>query len=296
MGADIAGADSTARRRVVALAEDVGLDHLGVGDHVSFYVGMGFDGLLAAGTLLASSDHLRVATGVYLLPLRHPVTVARQLADLELLAPGRLTFGVGVGGEDPNEVAMCGVDPTTRGRRMDESLTVLRRLLAGETIDHDGEFFTMTNASIVPAPKEPTPILVGGRSDAAVRRAGRFGDGWHGIWVSAERFRAVVDQVAQHAADAGRPAPAHHALNVWCGIGNDHSQARERVAPAMSAFYQLPFEKFEKWSPAGTPADIAGFLEPYIEAGCREINLIAVGGSTEETITGCGEVRRLLVG
>ena len=64
---------------------------------------------------------------MYLLPLRHPVLVARQLADIERLAPGRLVLGVGVGGEDRHEVAICGVDPATRGARMDECLAVLRR-------------------------------------------------------------------------------------------------------------------------------------------------------------------------
>jgi alkanesulfonate monooxygenase SsuD/methylene tetrahydromethanopterin reductase-like flavin-dependent oxidoreductase (luciferase family) len=65
---------------------------------------------------------------LYLLPLRHPVLVARQLASIAELAPGRLTFGVGIGGEDPHELEICGVDPRTRGRRMDESLEILREL------------------------------------------------------------------------------------------------------------------------------------------------------------------------
>ena len=91
----------TGLRRAVRLAEDASVDHLAVGDHVSFYTGAGFDGLVAAATVLAASERLDTNTGVYLLPLRHPVLVARQLADLALLAPGRLLFGVGVGGEDP---------------------------------------------------------------------------------------------------------------------------------------------------------------------------------------------------
>ncbi len=74
---------------------------------------------------------LPIHTGVYLLPLRHPVLVARQLADIDRLAPGRLVFGVGVGGEDRHEVAVCGVDPATRGLRMNECLTVVRQLLTG---------------------------------------------------------------------------------------------------------------------------------------------------------------------
>src|SRR5690242_14826119 len=84
----LAGASGTQIRRTVALAEDAGLDGLGVGDHVSFYVGAGADGLLSAGSILACSDRLEAVIGVYLLPLRHPVTVARQIADVSSLAPG----------------------------------------------------------------------------------------------------------------------------------------------------------------------------------------------------------------
>src|SRR6185295_11694668 len=106
---------------------------------------------------------------VYLLPLRHPVPVARQLATFAQYAPGRLIFGVGVGGEDRHEVEICGVDPASRGRRMDESLTVLRGLLSGDALTFRGEFFNLDRALIRPAPTPPIPIVVGGRSDAAAR-------------------------------------------------------------------------------------------------------------------------------
>ena len=80
-----------------------------------------------------------VQTAVYLLPLRHPVPVARQVASLAALAPGRLVFGVGLGGEDPAELRACGIEPTTRGRRMDEALAVLRPLLAGAEVTMAGD-------------------------------------------------------------------------------------------------------------------------------------------------------------
>ena len=88
------------------------------------------------------------------------------------MAPGRLVFGVGVGGEDPHEVEICGVDPKTRGKRMDESLTILRGLMTGEPTTFHGRFFDLDDALILPAPREPIPIVIGGRSDAAVGRAG----------------------------------------------------------------------------------------------------------------------------
>ena len=272
-----------------------GLDHVCCGDHVSFIVGAGFDGLLHAGLVAALHPELPVHTGVYLLPLRHPVVVARQLADLERLAPGRLVFGVGVGGEDRHEVAICGVDPATRGRRMDECLTVLRQLLTGAPTSFHGEFFDLDEALIAPPPRSPVPIVVGGRSDAAVRRAGRLGDGWLGIWVSPRRFALARELAAYEAEQWGRPdPPSRHALQVWCGLASTQEEARAALAPAMEGLYQLPFDRFERYSPYGTAEDVAAFLSPYVDAGCTSFNLIPQAADEDELIAASAAIKKLL--
>jgi alkanesulfonate monooxygenase SsuD/methylene tetrahydromethanopterin reductase-like flavin-dependent oxidoreductase (luciferase family) len=119
------------RRDLTGLIEQAGLDYLSLGDHVSFHDGTGFDGLIAATAALSASDRLPVLVGVYLLGLRHPLLAARQLASISQLAPGRLILGAGAGGEDRNEISNSGVDPATRGRRLDECLQVLRALAGG---------------------------------------------------------------------------------------------------------------------------------------------------------------------
>ena len=134
------------RQAMLARVAEAGIDHLCVADHVSFFVGAGSDGLITATSMLTGQADLPVYVGLYLLPLRHPVLVARQLATIGQLAPGRLTLGVGIGGEDPHEVQVCGVDPKTRGRRMDESLQVLRSLGEGEPVSFNGEFFSLEDA------------------------------------------------------------------------------------------------------------------------------------------------------
>lgn len=283
------------RRAAVRRIEEAGIDHLMVGDHVSFFGGSGFDGLIQAATALTASDRLSVHLGVYLLPLRHPVLVARQLSDLAQLAPGRLVLGVGVGGEDRHEYEVCNVDPATRGRRCDESLTVLRALLEGQAVTSTGEFFPLEDARVVPAPEEPVPVLVGGRSDAAVRRAARLGDGWLAIWVSPRRWAQVLEMVDEHAAAAGRgPTVWRHELQLWVGFGSSAEQARERLATEMQAFYGLPFENFERYSPYGRPEDVAQALAPYVEAGCRSFNLIPGGVPDDEAAEAVAQVRRLL--
>lgn len=283
-------------RAFLGTVDDAGFDHVCCGDHVSFFVGAGADGLVTATAYAAANPRLPVYTAVYLLPLRHPVPVARQLADIAAFAPGRLTFGVGVGGEDPHEVAICGVDPRTRGRRMDECLEVVRLLLGGEPISYHGEFFDFDDALILPQPAEPIPIIVGGRSDAAVRRAGRLGDGWIGIWNSPRRFAQVVELVDEAAAGAGRSDHPHrHAMQVWCGLGDSHEEARDPLARAMQTFYQIPYERFEKYSPAGTPEDVAGFLASYVDAGCTSFNLIPQARDPKVALEAAAEVRRMLL-
>jgi alkanesulfonate monooxygenase SsuD/methylene tetrahydromethanopterin reductase-like flavin-dependent oxidoreductase (luciferase family) len=282
-------------RAITTRADAAGVDHLCVGDHVSFFVGAGSDGLITATALLAAQARLPVYVGLYLLPLRHPVPVARQLASIAQLAPGRLTLGVGIGGEDPHEIEVCGVEPRTRGRRMDESLHILRSLGDGAPVSFEGEFFSLRDALIAPAPSPSIPLVVGGRSDAAVSRAARLGDGWLGIWVSPRRFAAVRDQIDEEAARCGRdPSRFEHALNVWCGFSRRKETARQAVAHQMQAFYQMPFEPFERYSPYGPPEQVAEFLFPYIEAGCTAFNVIPCTDDNEDAIAAVGELRELL--
>jgi alkanesulfonate monooxygenase SsuD/methylene tetrahydromethanopterin reductase-like flavin-dependent oxidoreductase (luciferase family) len=282
------------RAALHAIAE-AGLDHVIVGDHVSFRGGRGTDGLLASAVYAVLEPRLTTYLSVYLLPLRHPLPVARQLATLATYAPGRVIFGVGVGGEDRHEVEICGIDPATRGRRMDESLEVLRRLLAGETVTFHGQHIDVTAAEIVPAPGEPVPFVVGGRSDAAIRRAGRFGDGWLGIWCSTRRFEAATEMVADEAARIGRTDVTwQHGMQVWCGVGKNREAAREQVASAMERMYRLPFASFERYVPFGTAAEVAERLREYAAVGCRSFNLVPCTSDPAEAIEAAGEIRRLL--
>ncbi|AEH09467.1 MULTISPECIES: LLM class flavin-dependent oxidoreductase [Protofrankia] len=283
------------RRDLLGRVHAAGLDHVVVADHVSFHGGRGFDGLVSATAALTSNDDLPVLLGVYQLALRHPTTVARQLASVSQLAPGRLILGVGVGGEDRSEPLNCGVDPSTRGRRLDESLRVLRALASGEAVDHSGEFFELKDARVLPAPTPRIPIVIGGSSAAAVRRTVRFGDGWLGIFCSARRFAATREQIAEVAQQEGRPLPSWYGLNLWCGIDTQASRARQLVAERMERLYHLPYEKFERLAPAGTPEQVGEWLLPYLEAGCEHFTLVATSTSWEAGVEYTAEVKRYLL-
>ena len=192
-------------------------------------------------------------TGIYLLPLRHPLPVARQLASMANLAPGRMIFGVGIGGEDPHELEVCGVNPKLRGVRANESLAIIKGLLAGESVTFEGQEFSVQEAIIRPTPQTPIPVVVGGRSDAALTRTAKFGEGWLGVWCSAGRFSQATASVQEQAEALGR--------NDVVGSATSHGLADSTTATlptavkaGMEAFYRIPFEKFERYTPGGTPA------------------------------------------
>ena len=179
---------------------------------------------------------------------------------------------------------------------MDECLQLLLALLTGNPVDHEGEFFNVTEALIAPAPTDPIPLIVGGRSDSAIKRAGRFGDGWFAIWVSPSRYESAVEQMMQTANEAGRCGHLFtNAINVWCGVAESPDRARQYVSTGMQAFYQMPYERFEKWSPFGRPDQIVAFLHPYVAAGCSVLNLIVQGGSAEKEIEAAAEIREGLL-
>jgi alkanesulfonate monooxygenase SsuD/methylene tetrahydromethanopterin reductase-like flavin-dependent oxidoreductase (luciferase family) len=286
--------DPAARRSLLQHAAETGLDHIGLADHVSFHDGTGFDGLISAAIALADQDNASVVLGVYQLALRHPVTVARQLANLSQIAPGRLVLGVGAGGEDRSEVANCGVDPATRGRRLDESLTILTTLADGHAVTHHGQFFTLDAARIQPPQQPRVPIVVGGRGDAALRRAGRHGDGWLGIYVSPQRYAVAIHDVRREAHRSGRPDPDWFGLNAWCGFNPNRESARAGLAARMEGLYQLPFTAFEKYCPTGGPEHVAEKLAHYIDAGCRHFTLTATGLDPHGAVDAVAEVRRIL--
>ena len=278
--------------RRYAASEAAGLSPISCGDHVTFKGGQGFDGLVQATAMAALSERAKVMTAVYLLPLRHPVPVARQLASLAALCPGRLIFGVGIGGEDRHEVEACGVEPSTRGRRADEALEIIRPLLRGEIVTFDGPLTPVRGVHVSPSPDPAVPILVGGRSNAALRRAATYGDGWLGIWVSARRFSEAIATVEEFG--AARPADTswHHGLQLWCGFGPTKERSRAWLAAAMEALYQRPFEDFERWCPYGSPDEVADMVASYAVAGATEVSLLPTGANWLAAIKGAAEVRQ----
>ena len=158
-----------------------------------------------------------------------------------------------------------------------------------------GAFYRADRVRISPVPEPPVPVVIGGRSDAALRRVAAVGDGWLGLWVSPARYASAVELIAKYAADGGRLVTGwQHGMHAWCGMGASAATARSRLAAVMEEFYHAPFGKFERYCPCGSPEEIAASLQPYVDAGCRSVNLIPVADSEQAAIEETAAVRALL--
>lgn len=189
-------------------AEDAGFALISVAHH-SFTPDIGAYAapLLQMAALAARTSRIRIASTIFILPLHSPVAIAEQLAELDRISGGRITFGVGTGYRK-YETDGFGVDYATRGKRMDETLEIIQRAFATGYLESDGAFFRIPRSLLAPAPVQQPgpPIWVGGTADAVLRRAARFADGW----VSENLF--MLDQLQERIGtyhrfcdEAGRP-------------------------------------------------------------------------------------------
>src|SRR3954471_24284645 len=227
---------------LVRLVEDCGYDSLWVGDHIAFAVSI-LDPLLQLAQAAVVSRRLTLGTNVYLLPLRHPVPVAKQVATLDHLSEGRLIFGVGIGGEFPGEYAACGVPPGERGPRLSEAIPLLRRLWSGAPVSHQGRFYpAFEEVAMQPPARQPggPPIWVGGRADAALARAGRLADGWISYVVTPETYRAGLEKIAAAAESAGRNI-GHFGTGhlLFARLDASYEQALDAAAATLSHRYAM---------------------------------------------------------
>lgn len=256
-------------------AEALGFDSVWIGDHVAFHTPT-LDSLAALGYVAALTRRVRLGPCVYLLALRHPTVAAKLVASLDVLSGGRVVFGVGVGGEFPKEFEACGVSPRERGARVDEGIAICRALWGASPTSFEGRFTRFGGVALEPKPVQPggPPIWIGGRSDFALRRAARVGDGWVSYLVTPERFRASMAKIETFAREAGRPLdpggtfePAHVLFTV---VDDDHEAARTTAARYLTRQYNQPFDELaRKYCLLGPPGACLEQLAEFLAAGVR---------------------------
>ncbi len=155
---------------------------------------------------------LGLATGIVVLPVHHPVVLAKRLATIDVLSKGRLRLGVGLGWMR-EEIEACGTDFDSRARRADESIEVMRALwgpYGPEGVSFTGEFFRFSGAHSYPKPTRPSgiPIHIGGHSPGSIRRAARLGDGWHPLGLQGDELVAAIERLKSETKAAGRDPEA----------------------------------------------------------------------------------------
>jgi probable F420-dependent oxidoreductase len=227
-GANIFGvgplADPAMLAEVAGLAEALGYHSVFVADHVVVPRALasrypysrdgGFpydpdapwlDPLVALGFLAARTRTIRIGTSITVLPMRHPIVTAKQVATADHLSRGRVIFGVGVGWM-AEEFALLGASFEDRGRRMDEYLRLMKTLWSEPNPTFDGQYFRVRDCALTPRPAQRphVPVWVGGESPAALRRAARLGDGWHSAGTSLAELPDKLRTLDEALAAAGR--------------------------------------------------------------------------------------------
>ena len=202
------------------------------------------DPWVTVGAMAAATSTLRFMTNVYILPLRNPFVVAKAVGTAAVLSDNRVSLGVGAGWMK-EEFDQMEQPFSARGKRMNEMIDVLRSLWSGGMVEHHGDLYDFDPLEMRPAPSEPIPIIIGGHSDAALRRAAERGDGWIGVAYSVDELLEHCERLRLMREDAGRaaepfeiyaspqaaPSPDLLAELAAAGVTNILTSAQQALAP-----------------------------------------------------------------
>jgi probable F420-dependent oxidoreductase len=270
-----------------AMAEALGFDALWVSEHIVFYVPT-FDAITTMAAIAARTSRIRIGSAILLLPLRPPAAVAKAVSTLDIIAQGRITLGVGVGGEYPKEFEVCGVAVHERGGRTNEAIEVLRALWTQETASYHGKYFQFTDVCMRPKPMQPggPPIIIGGRSDAALRRAARLGDGYMPYLFTPRQYAAGLQKIHTYASEYGRTLERFQAtLYQFIYVADTYEAAFQQANTHLSTNYNQPFDTLvERYCAIGTPDACIARLQEYIDAGACDIILVPTTSSRTDFV------------
>jgi alkanesulfonate monooxygenase SsuD/methylene tetrahydromethanopterin reductase-like flavin-dependent oxidoreductase (luciferase family) len=280
-GAMAAAVDPEQARKTVTTLSSWGYEAIWCGDHVAF-TGPISDALTQLTYLSALNPNLTYGTSIYLLPLRHPTTVAKVVATLDrLMGAGHFIFGVGVGGEFPPEYEACGVPVKQRGGRANEGIEIIKKLWTGEPVEYRGKYFSFGKITMLPKPATPggPPIWVGGRAEAALKRAATLGDGWMPYVVTPKRVADGLEFIAREADKAKREIERFGtSIHLFTTLGPSYEKALDVSAEHLSKRYAMDFrEPAKKYAAIGKPSDVAARIDEFIKAGIRDIGVDVIG-------------------
>lgn len=259
--------------------EDLGFEYISVGEHFmrGSPPGATHAALPLLGVAAGATERIRILSSILLTPFYHPLVLAKLATTLDIASGGRLTLGVGVGGEFPVEFEAAGLNVKQRGSRTNECLDVLQRLWTEEQVTYEGRHFQLKDASINPQPTQQPhpPVWVAGRRDAAMRRAVRYGDGWLPYFYNPDRYRDSVTKIGEFAAEEGRDLSNFQwAFFPYISIYPTVEEAARVAAEALGGRYLYggEFESIVRnYCLLGTPQHCIQRLQEYVDAGAQHI-------------------------
>jgi probable F420-dependent oxidoreductase len=282
------GIVTTGDRRQAQDLEACPIDSLWVGGHIASS-NPSPEVMVGLTRLAAVTERVVVGSSILLLPLYPPALVAKQIADLDRAAGGRLILGVGVGGEYPQEFRAVQVPIDERGRRTDEIIPLLRRFWTATEVTHQGRYYAMQDVRIHPPPMQPggPPIVVAGRKTPSMRRAALLGDGWFPYMYSPRRYAESVRTISEVAERAERDlAGFHWCVWIFLNIGPDGDVAREEAARSIGGSYNQDVRAMiDRVAAAGTVGEVTAKLQAFYDAGARHFVFLPItAGAPEQPV------------
>ena len=256
----------------VDAAETLGIDSIWLSDRVVSSM-LSMEPLVALSFIAARTTKLKFGTSVLALPLRNPTVLAKEIATLDFLSGGRALPAVGLGTEDEREFEACGTVRSHRAGRTDEAIRVMRRLWSEDNVTFHGQYFTLNGVTVEPKPvqAELPPIWIGGRSQAALRRVARLGDGWLVSQATPEEVRVGIEKIKGWTVEydrVGEIEEDHYgALFSFC-IASSRAEAEKLAEPYM--LRRRSDVDYRAFSAFGTAEDVIELVDRYIDAGATK--------------------------
>jgi probable F420-dependent oxidoreductase len=247
--------------------EAVGLDSIWLSDHIVTR-NPSLDITCLFAMMAARTKRVKMGPSVLTLPARHPVQVAKTYASLDYISGGRMVMAVGSGG-DVRDLEASGVPPQERGKRLDEGITILRKLWTESHVTHHGQFYHFDDVTIEPKPRNGSlDIWIGGKSDAILKRVVSLGDGWFPALTSPEEFKRDMDKLLRFGEEYGRSMnPREAGVLLLAHVSEDRNAAWQTVAPFLRGLPMSP-EDVAARCVIGSAQECVEKLHRFVEAGC----------------------------
>jgi probable F420-dependent oxidoreductase len=273
---------ATAVAQLARAIEAIGYDHIDIFDHVVMGYGTAdrpagpypggmpiLEALMTLSYMAAVTSRVTLGTEILILPQRQPTLVAKQVSTLDTLSGGRARLGLGIGWQE-SEYEALGEDFHTRGKRMDEAIQLLRAYWGDAQVNFDGQYYHAVAMGMEPKPPQGSrlPLWIGGHSQPAFRRVGRFGDGWLASHIDdADSARRAIDMIRRCADEAGRDPEAIGLQSMVAPPLRDEADKRfytdhDRVVARVAALQKMGFQ----WAALNATA--------IFQAGARSVTAI----------------------